>query len=516
MQKTRLRRRLVMLFTVGTAAMYLWMASGHGPARASTQGQQPAAQQWMGVTSCVGCHSNGPVGNLKDDYVLLTESKTWEAKDKHSQAFNVLKTTPGSRAEAMAKILKQSPGWEKPFTEDARCLNCHAANVPTDGRFATFKIEDGVSCDACHGPAFGWFAAHIAPGWRTKPMAEKVSMGMTDVRDPVNRSAMCFSCHIGEAKAFMKSGVGKVVTHEMYAAGHPPLPSIEVATFSEHEPRHWRYLKEKNSEIQKLLKATPSEIEFEQTKLAVVGNVVALRDTVNLLADQASKGEKDYNSWPELSQYDCYACHHDLRTPSWRQKRGYPGIPGRPQIAYWPSALAAVGIRHIAKDNAGADALAKSFHDQMQTLHKAFNDQPFGKPQDVGIAAGKLATWLDKEVVAKLNAAAFTDESAKALLREICKQGIETLPDYNSARQIIWTLQTAYSELPKKPANDAAIKKLLGTIDTELKLNLPWGKDQPPGQKGIIAELKESLEKISNYDAERFQQRLKELLQLLS
>ena len=74
----------------------------------------------------------------------------------------------------------------------------------------------------------------------------------------------------------------------------------------------------------------------------------------------------------------------------------------------------------------------------------------------------------------------------------------------------------AYDELPKKPANDAAIKKLLGTIDTELKLSLPWGKDEPPGKKGIIAELKESLEKISNYDAEQFQQRLKQLLQLLS
>jgi hypothetical protein len=32
--------------------------------------------------------------------------------------------------------------------------------------------------------------------------------------------------------------------------------------------------------------------------------------------------------WPELAMAhsDCYACHHDLQSPSWRQARGYePG-----------------------------------------------------------------------------------------------------------------------------------------------------------------------------------------------
>src|SRR5207248_334113 len=38
---------------------------------------------------------------------------------------------------------------------------------------------------------------------------------------------------------------GKIVTHEMYAAGHPPLPGIEIATFGDALPRHWETLTEK-------------------------------------------------------------------------------------------------------------------------------------------------------------------------------------------------------------------------------------------------------------------------------
>ena len=38
------------------------------------------------------------------------------------------------------------------------------------------------------------------------------------------------------------------MTHEMYAAGHPPLPSIEVATFANSIPRHWWLLAEKARE----------------------------------------------------------------------------------------------------------------------------------------------------------------------------------------------------------------------------------------------------------------------------
>ena len=57
---------------------------------------------------------------------------------------------------------------------------------------------------------------------------------MRNLRDPVVRGDVCSSCHIGSAAE------GKVVTHAMYAAGHPPLPNFELATFSRNLPQHWR------------------------------------------------------------------------------------------------------------------------------------------------------------------------------------------------------------------------------------------------------------------------------------
>ena len=33
--------------------------------------------------------------------------------------------------------------------------------------------------------------------------------------------------------------------HEWYAAGHPPLPSFELATFESQMPAHWKSLREK-------------------------------------------------------------------------------------------------------------------------------------------------------------------------------------------------------------------------------------------------------------------------------
>ena len=40
-----------------------------------------------------------------------------------------------------------------------------------------------------------------------------------------SRAKLCSACHVGNVED------GKLVTHEMYAAGHPPLPGIEIVAF---------------------------------------------------------------------------------------------------------------------------------------------------------------------------------------------------------------------------------------------------------------------------------------------
>ena len=46
------------------------------------------------------------------------------------------------------------------------------------------------------------------------------------MRNPARRAERCTSCHVGSESE------GRFVTHEMYAAGHPPLPPVEVMAFS--------------------------------------------------------------------------------------------------------------------------------------------------------------------------------------------------------------------------------------------------------------------------------------------
>src|SRR5947209_10193839 len=96
--------------------------------------------------------------------------------------------------------------------------------------------------------------------WRgVASQAKEEQYRMADLWDPGKRSKTCASCHVGN------SDEGKVVTHAMYAAGHPPLPGVEISTFSDAMPRHWQYLKEKQPAAQKLLDYNADELE--KTKL---------------------------------------------------------------------------------------------------------------------------------------------------------------------------------------------------------------------------------------------------------
>ena len=237
------------------------------------------------------------------------------------------------RGKKMAHLL----GIKGDITREESCISCHGVlvkNTPTD---ETFTLEEGVSCLACHG-AFGeWYDPHKNPKQRAKwrLLSRKIKdtqYGMTDLWDPATRAAVCASCHIGN------TAEGKVVTHAMYAAGHPPLPGLETATFSDAMPRHWKYLSEKKNKeyLDKKTAAVQKVIlehyhlaknDLERSQLVVIAGVVSFRESMNLLATQAEQGpaRDTEKQWPELAQFDCYACHHDLKTPSTRQARATRG-----------------------------------------------------------------------------------------------------------------------------------------------------------------------------------------------
>jgi len=211
--------------------------------------------------------------------------KDWDAKKNKETAEDILKKN--ARARQMVEILRKAKGKGKEYklTTDPDCLACHAQVVSEADRKAklvdekTFNVEEGVNCVVCHGPYQTWVTEHFADSnnkfkkWREKDRVKKEKeYGMTDLWNPVSRTKVCASCHIGNQGD--KGEHPRFVTHEMYAAGHPPLPSFEVAAFSNEMPRHWDYVRDKKPKVAQIQKLDPSE--FEQTKLVLVGAAVSL------------------------------------------------------------------------------------------------------------------------------------------------------------------------------------------------------------------------------------------------
>src|SRR5262249_8959428 len=151
--------------------------------------------------------------------ILQTEYTTWIVQDRHAKATDAL-TSPV--AVRMARLL----GIPRADTS-SKCLSCHALDVPDADRAKSFANE-GVSCEACHGPASAWLGPHTTRNWTH---AQSVALGMYDTKDLVKRTERCAACHIGTSEAF--------VDHEMIAAGHPDLV-FDLEAFSNAMPKHWR------------------------------------------------------------------------------------------------------------------------------------------------------------------------------------------------------------------------------------------------------------------------------------
>jgi hypothetical protein len=275
-------------------------------------------------------------------------------------------------------------------------------------------------------------------------------------------------------------------------------------------PRHWQYLKEKTPEVQKMLLADPGEAAFEQTKLVAVGSVVVLREELNLLANQAALAIPETDPkviWPELAQFDCASCHHELVKPVWRPRPGATTQPGRPPLRRWPAALAEIILGQ-------ADDQAKTaWRQQLQGIGKSLEARPFGKPSEIAPAARQAVVWLDQRLPA-LVSAKYDRAAALQLLRCLGSLGAEELPDFDSARQRAWAFQIVYQELAgalgAKPVNDQAIQQILQTLEPGLVLKLPAGRKQR-----IEEQLKPGLQKREDYGPAQLKQAFAKLVSLL-
>jgi hypothetical protein len=498
----------------GSACALLWYSSARSePVTAATKGaivcpitEGTAAPLSLGravagAAACVNCHLHGAASpaqvdprvreivgddffqrSTEDRWILANEWQVWSARDRHAQAYTTLL---GERSVKMGEILGV-----KEIHRDARCVACHSGvpvtSMERDGnvlspQYFSSDLSDrvtlGVSCEACHGAAGdgmeparqGWLNEHvIGETWRHKSSVEKQSkFGYYDVRSPGSRARMCLSCHVGNAEE------GKLVTHAMYAAGHPPLPAFEPESFASMMPPHWRRLfggdssqepvldpgavrlnkserltrdflrltddkyyrklRDERPELFDKVLAEP-QVLHERTRAVAVGALVAWSEntkvTLALMSDEEFPLLDDKQRWPEFAQFECYACHHELASPGWRREKQDAAGPGRPMLRDWSAPLSRAVL--MALEMGGTE-----FDERLARIRAATNSQPYGDSEALREHLAEGEKWVRAKAV-EVEARYFTHEEAVAVLRSIVAAGSKEAVDYDSARQLAW------------------------------------------------------------------------------
>ena len=288
---------LLLLSTVGAIVWHNGNLSSSGAPLAtrsvrSTESDKVRSVGIVGPGSCSASACHG--GDKELPAAWQTSYSVWATSDRHAEAYTVLFEDLASRIEQ--KLGPPQGGHPVLPSEDGRCLGCHTTTSPTTNK--NLRI-DGVSCEACHGPAEKWLVSHTLAGFKNLPDAQKYVLdGMRNTKDLAKRADTCVACHVGSAVR-QSDGYPREVNHDLIAAGHPRL-NFEFSAFMVNMPRHWQ---------------TPDD----EARVWAVGQIKSSQAALELLADRAQPDQGTTTAsqphvWPEFSEYDCFSCHHRLDT----------------------------------------------------------------------------------------------------------------------------------------------------------------------------------------------------------
>lgn len=251
----------------------------------------------LGTVTCANSLCHGSITEWEASDVLQTEYVTWSRHDAHARAYAVL-------LEPQSQAIARKLGLPVPAHEAKVCLDCHAHNVPSERRGERFDLADGVTCEACHGPAEHWISTHVEP---ESSHADNLSRGLYPTEQPRARAQLCLSCHSGNADRF--------VSHRLMAAGHPRL-SFELDTFTAIAPAHFRV----DSDYQERKPGVDDGV-----KVWAVGQALAVSEMLAILM-HPTRGRDGL--FPELVLFDCHACHHPMSDRRWQPVQGSGAGPG--------------------------------------------------------------------------------------------------------------------------------------------------------------------------------------------
>jgi hypothetical protein len=139
-----------------------------------------ATGKYVGVEGCTkACHKTESQGKQLD---------IWKSS-KHSQAWTALET------EAADKIAKEK-GFTTAAKETPACIKCHVLGKDIDPAelTETFKKEDGVQCETCHGAGSEYKSISVM-----KDKAKAIENGLLV---PADAEAFCKTCHNADSPSY--------------------------------------------------------------------------------------------------------------------------------------------------------------------------------------------------------------------------------------------------------------------------------------------------------------------------
>lgn len=447
-------------------------------APAASSGSSQAIGKPLGSPSCstTACH-----GSLTEDRkptaIRGDEFHVW-LDDPHSHAYAVLFE---ERSRHMMRNLGVAddnlvprPGKEAEFQRywDS-CLACHGPGDAHSGKPSIARgpsLSEGVSCEGCHGNASQWIQVHYRPEWLKYTNEQKAKLGFLDTETPLSRARICTSCHVGDA--------GRDVNHDLIAAGHPGM-KFDMSWYQTLIPSHWK---------ENRTGAAKPETVPQPMRDWLVGQLVGASTALRQLERRAALSTQGKAPWPELSEYSCFACHHDLESDSWRQERGFwqPAADTnefhyakqgntRVQLAWGNWTLESLGRMAEAFESDASKTFVTSFGVLSKTLSSGLQAKAETVQAEARTAAEDLDRWIE-------SLQSTTDAEIRKTLRNVLaeKSGGETntawsVGTWDRAAILVLGLTAPYRSVPEKapePLRDV-LQRIRFTNDAETVFDSP-------------------------------------------
>lgn len=401
--------------------------------------EEPAATAspaYLGMQSCSAsaCH-----GSLKEHpqskEIRFDEYHLW-FQDPHARAYTSLFDNRSIRMFQQLGVYDEQGAVTQPDRFQAywqQCLGCHdpsqqrqlARNVNH-----SFVRDKGVGCEGCHGKASEWISLHYRSDWKKKSPEEKLEFGFQPTATVSGRALVCASCHVGD--------LNREVNHDLIAAGHPAL-KFELTWYEQRLPPHWNPVRR-----------TASEPALEKWLAGQLGSARKSLEQLERRATAAVHPQSRQSScWPELTEYRCFSCHHELAGQN-NPQQSITKFPYEP----WDLVLTA----DIATDF--PSKAADDFHKSWQDLAAAMNSS-------IGISAETVLPLVEsaskKMVIWQESIHADSPEIA-AFIRQLAQKPPSLVWERDA--QIFLALSAPFRKEASPPADLSAIRKLLAFPQT--------------------------------------------------